>query len=232
MPAQFEELLAETACRDAFTDEDMVGLRQEITRDVVTELMFGPQQSERDRRRDTKGERAGVTLLSLSCKLLDTAGARGHLASFIDDRTDIQGALHFACLLNLAREQEEAIWWWQFAAGAGNLQAAYFLYLLYLSRGDMRDAEHWMRHFLGPAGDSTAFIPPPSWAHSLPKARLVLFSEAVHRLEVVEAAGIQLHQPDRRFFEQIADQLPPAEVRAPSDLPRRPTGFFPFRFLG
>jgi len=231
VPAQFEELLAETACRDAFTDEDMTGLRQEITRDVVTELMFGPQQSDRDRRRETKGDRAGVTLRFLSCRLLDTAGARSHLAALVDDLTDIQGALHFGCLLSLAQEPEEAIWWWQFAAGAGNLQAAYFLYLLHLSRGDIRDAEHWMRHFLGPS-DSPALIPPPFWKHSLPESRLALFSEAVHRLKVVEVAGIQLHQPDRRFFNQIADHLSPAAVPAPSDLPRRLPGALQFRILG
>ncbi|NUK54495.1 hypothetical protein HRW23_35140 [Streptomyces lunaelactis] len=58
-------------------------------------------------------------------------------------RIDPDGALQFACLLNLAGCREAAQFWWQFAAGAGNPTAAYCLYLLHLGRGERRDAEHW-----------------------------------------------------------------------------------------
>ncbi|MFI6155157.1 hypothetical protein ACIBCA_21005 [Kitasatospora sp. NPDC051170] len=35
----------------------------------------------------------------------------------------------FGCLLDLTGQSWDAQWWWQFAAGAGDLTAAYCLYL-------------------------------------------------------------------------------------------------------
>ncbi|MFJ9729313.1 hypothetical protein ACIRP3_41880 [Streptomyces sp. NPDC101209] len=126
------------------------------------------------------------------------------------------------------RRREEAIWWWQYAAGAGNLTAAYCLSLLYLSRGELRDAEHWMRQFLAPDSRS-AFVPPPSWPHSLPDSHLVHFKDAVRCSKAVEVDGIRLHHPDRRFFEQITDHLPPTDSPRSDALPRQSPVLFPPR---
>lgn len=220
MPAQFDELLAHPSSCDTLTDDEVAALQQEITRDVITELMFGAQQSDRAIRRATKADRAASHLRSVVCNLLDHADARDHLARFIDDLTDIEGAVHFACVLSFAQEPEEAIWWWQFAASAGNPTAAYCLYLLYLSRGDLRDAEHWMSQVLTP-GNRIDVMPPPSWTHELPDSRSAVFREAVRHLKVVEVAGTHLHHPDHRFLEQIAHHPAFADSLKPGILPRR-----------
>ncbi|MGW3421532.1 hypothetical protein [Streptomyces phaeochromogenes] len=228
MPAPFDDLLGHAPSCYTLTDDELADLRQEITRDVVTELMFGAHRPARDVRRAGKADRASTYLRSLSCRLLDNDSGHDHLARLVDDLTDVEGALHFACLLSLAQEPEEAMWWWQFAAGAGNATAAYCLYLLHLSRGELRDAEHWVSQALA-SDDRIDFIPPPSWAHQLPEAHSTNLGEAVKRLKVVEVAGVQLHLPDHRFLEQIGDHLAPADSRrscdsarrSPADLPRR-----------
>lgn len=228
MPAQFDELLGHATSCYPLADGELADLRQEITRDVVTELMFGPQRTDRQVRRASKTDRVGVYLKSLSRTLLDSDCAPDHLARLVDDLTDIEGALHFGCLLNLAQEPEEAIWWWQFAGGAGNATAAYCLYLLHLSRGERRDAELWMGQAL--ASDSRiAFSPPVFWGGHQPGSRSANLREAVKRLKAVEVAGFPLRRPDRRFLKQIGNHLasdgprrPCASVRhAPSDAPRR-----------
>ncbi|MCE0446847.1 hypothetical protein LT493_26370 [Streptomyces tricolor] len=91
---------------------------------------------------------AEESLKALSTRLLRSGRAAKHLAGIADDPVDIDGALHFACLLNLARKPEGALWWWQYAAGAGNATAAYCLHLFHLRRGELRDADHWMRQAL------------------------------------------------------------------------------------
>ncbi|SEC15217.1 hypothetical protein SAMN05216489_00018 [Streptomyces sp. 3213] len=228
MSAQFDELLGHATSCYTLTDDELADLRQEITRDVVTELMFGPQQPDRQIRRAGKVNRADVYLISLSCKLLGSDSIHTHLERLVDDLTDIEGALHFACLVNLAQEPEEAIWWWQFAGGAGNATAAYCLYLLHLSRGELRDAEHWMSQALAP-DNRIDFFPPPSCAHQLPASLSTNLREAVQRLKVVDASGIRLHHPDHRFLEQIGNHLGPKGSKgsrestrhSPADLSRQ-----------
>ncbi|MGW5611916.1 hypothetical protein ACWEWI_38940 [Streptomyces sp. NPDC003753] len=94
-------------------------------------------------------------LRTLSCDLLRSSQAAEHIAGIADDPVDIDGALHFGCLLNLARKPEGALWSWQYAAGSGNATAAYCLHLLHLGRGELRDADHWMRqaHLVAPQVD-------------------------------------------------------------------------------
>jgi hypothetical protein len=58
-------------------------------------------------------------------------------------RVDPQGALAFACLLELTGRWESAQFWWQFAAGAGNHTAAYCLYLHHMKHGEVHTAGHW-----------------------------------------------------------------------------------------
>lgn len=105
---------------------------------------------------------------------------------------------------------------------------AYCLYLLHLSRGEVRDAEHWVSQALG-SDRRINFSPPASWARQLPESRFTNLWEAVMRLKVVEVAGIQLHHPDHRFLEQIENHLSSDGSRrsresgwpSPSDVPRR-----------
>ncbi|MFF3991673.1 hypothetical protein ACFY0B_44980 [Streptomyces sp. NPDC001797] len=225
MPAQFDELLGHATGYDDLTDGEVADLRQEITRGVVTELMFGDQRSGREIRRADKADRAGAYLVSLSRRLLDRGDATTHLGRLIDDPADLEGALRFACLLSLAQETDEAIWWWQFAAGADNATAAYCLYLLHLCRGEMRDAEHWMGQALA-SSNRIDFIPPATWARPLTDSRCTVFRKAVKHLMAVEVAGVRVRQPDHRFLEQVEDHLTPPDARqqdtkreaAPADL--------------
>ncbi|WP_157880341.1 IclR family transcriptional regulator domain-containing protein [Streptomyces katrae] len=52
------------------------------------------------------------------------------------------GAVAFGCLLHLVRD-EAASFWWEFAAGAGEHEAAYLLMLDHKRRAELRDAELW-----------------------------------------------------------------------------------------
>jgi hypothetical protein len=87
-------------------------------------------------------ERAASDLRALCHVIIRDAEAARRIARF-DKALDPGGALAFACLLLLADKQEGAQFWLQFAAGAGNSSAAVCLYLLHLTRGDVRDAQHW-----------------------------------------------------------------------------------------
>ncbi|CAM5296548.1 hypothetical protein GCM10010329_82020 [Streptomyces spiroverticillatus] len=54
------------------------------------------------------------------------------------------GARVLGCLLHLAKETEAAQFWWQFAAGAEDLAAAYCLFLHHLALGEDTAAEFWL----------------------------------------------------------------------------------------
>ena len=57
---------------------------------------------------------------------------------------DVYGAQVFACLLHLTGHPESAQFWWELAAGADVRGAAYCLHLHHLSRGEEREAAHWL----------------------------------------------------------------------------------------
>jgi hypothetical protein len=91
-------------------------------------------------------EQAWHELDLASTLVLNTRQSTASLARLVDDpRIDPEGALVFACLLHLARRQNAARFWWQFAAGGGNSTAAYCLYLDHRCHAEFRDAEHWLR---------------------------------------------------------------------------------------
>lgn len=72
---------------------------------------------------------------------------------------DVDGAHVFACMLYLAGHTESACFWWQFAAGAGNRNATYCLYLQHLEQGDVKEAEQWRAQFQhGADGPDDAFL--------------------------------------------------------------------------
>jgi hypothetical protein len=55
----------------------------------------------------------------------------------------IVGARVFGCLLHQTGHPVSAAFWWRFAAGDQDRIAAYCLYLLYLGRGDLHQAQAW-----------------------------------------------------------------------------------------
>ncbi|MEU6417310.1 hypothetical protein [Streptomyces spiralis] len=99
-------------------------------------------------------------MTSLSTELIHSTEAAGCLARIADIPFDADGALHFGCLLNLAQEPDGALWWWQFAAGAGNATAAYCLHLFHLVRGELRDSDHWAGQALNL--DTDIHLAPPT----------------------------------------------------------------------
>ncbi|MCC8452851.1 MULTISPECIES: hypothetical protein [Streptomyces] len=84
--------------------------------------------------------------LQLLCRgTVQHPGAASRITAF-DTARDAGGALTFACLLYLAAQEEQeqgAQFWWHYAAGAGSVTAALCVYLLHVSRGELRDARHW-----------------------------------------------------------------------------------------
>ncbi|MGW8634648.1 sigma-70 region 4 domain-containing protein [Streptomyces sp. NPDC055793] len=136
---------------------------------------------------------------------ITAATARTHrrLACIADVPSDADGALYFACLLNFAQESDSVLWWWQFAAGAGNATAAYCLHLHHLLRGELRDADHRAHQAFNLDTDvhlipTTTPTPIHCLTHFAPALR-----EAVERLKVEELAQAPFHHADHRLADQV-----------------------------
>ena len=212
MSRHIDKILDQAAIPDTVTDDELDDLKQEIVRDVTATLMFGVKPAPLGYH-PTGVEHAEASLQALSCELLRSGQAAEHLSGIVDDPIDIDGALHFGCLLNLAKKPEGALWWWQYAAGAGNATAAYCLHLLHLRRGELRDADHWMSQAI----DLDFHMPPRRTARPQPpraKARnrreavdqLIEVGEAVDQLiEVEEVWGGEFHRPAQRLADQIEE---------------------------
>ncbi|GGY12002.1 DUF6207 family protein [Streptomyces minutiscleroticus] len=66
------------------------------------------------------------------------------LTDFITDQLpEPRGAWILGCVLQLADAEDGARFWWQYAAGAGDVAACYCLYLHHLARGDTYAAAFW-----------------------------------------------------------------------------------------
>ncbi|GES34695.1 hypothetical protein AB0G60_34645 [Streptomyces angustmyceticus] len=91
-------------------------------------------------------ERAARQLRALSTWTVRGPYAARHIASLATThQIDTDSSMAFACLLHLAGRDEQAEFLWQFAAGAGKAASAECLYLLYVTRGELRHARHWAR---------------------------------------------------------------------------------------
>ncbi|MDG5808578.1 hypothetical protein P9869_39225 [Streptomyces ossamyceticus] len=204
MPRKIDDVLddvSRASAADTITDAELDDLRQEIVRDITATLMLGepPTPSRHD---PARLEHAANTLQSLCRAMLGESDVTEHMASIADSPTDAEGALRFGCLLDLARKPDGALWWWQFAAGAGNATAAYCLYLLHSRRGERREAAHWwyQHRALAPEGLD---LPPEPTCSNVADSRGVL-RQAVARLKVDEAAG-EFHHPDHYLVDQIEE---------------------------
>ncbi|MGC0334920.1 TPR repeat protein [Streptomyces sp. SAI-170] len=202
MPRSFDEILDQAELVDPITDDDLDDLRQEVVRDVTAALMFGARPAPQGHL-PTSLDRAEAELKALSVELLHSHEAPAHLAHIAEELFDADGALYFGCLLNLAQEPDSAMWWWQFAAGAGNATAAYCLHLLHLLRGELRDADHWAHQAL--TLDTDIHLTPPTRRRRQLDSHTQELREAVERLKVDEVAGAQFHHPDHRLADQIEE---------------------------
>ncbi|WP_217144922.1 hypothetical protein [Streptomyces sp. AC627_RSS907] len=203
MPRSIDDYLDQAFLPDTVTDADLDALHREIVRDVTATLMFGARPAPEGHYPTALGN-AEAALTALSTELIQSTDAAEHLARIADAPSDADGALHFACILSLAQEPDSALWWWQFAAGAGNATAAYCLHLHHLLRGELRDADHWAHQALDLDSDLHLTPATPGPARRLDHPVLAL-REAVERLKVEELAGAPFHHPDHRLADQIEE---------------------------
>jgi hypothetical protein len=204
VPRSIHDILAQATLPDPFTDKDVTDLKQEVVREVTATLMFGARLAP-EGRFPTMLDRAEKDLQTLAAELLYSDDAGAHLAKFAEEPADVDGALHFACLLSLADSAEGAQWWWQFAAGAGNATAAYCLHLFHLGRGELRDADHWAHQAI--TLDTDIHLTPYSRRRTPRHRPTLALREAVGRLKVdeVEEFGFRVQRPDSRLVHQIEE---------------------------
>lgn len=89
-------------------------------------------------------ERAARELRALSAWAIRSPQAPHHIAGLATThQINPDAAWVFACLLHLAERDDQAEVLWQFAAGAGKPASAECLYLLHITRGELRQARHW-----------------------------------------------------------------------------------------
>ncbi|MFE3943969.1 hypothetical protein ACFXPV_19150 [Streptomyces sp. NPDC059118] len=91
---------------------------------------------------DAVGE-AAQDLLTL-CEALVSRTPASVLSRFVTEQLpDPDGARVLGCILQLAKSQDGARSWWQYASGAGDKAASYCLYLHHLSLGETDAAAWW-----------------------------------------------------------------------------------------
>ncbi|MBD0746621.1 hypothetical protein BG418_33865 [Streptomyces sp. CBMA152] len=151
MPAQprsIDDALARIRVFEGdYTPAHLEASRARLARDLTELSWMGLLMADHSRgaRRRTPTalhEQAAHRLWELSQNVITDTEAACRLGKFHADR-DPGGALAFACLLDLAGQEEGAQFWWLFAAGAGNSTSALCLYFLHLRRGELRDADFW-----------------------------------------------------------------------------------------
>ncbi|MGV2919360.1 hypothetical protein [Streptomyces alfalfae] len=87
-------------------------------------------------------ERASDDLAALCELIIQRSDAEENLVRFMEAPGESQGALVFACLLQLCGYVRNARFWWHFAAGAGSTAAAYCLFLDGLLYDQAEEAVH------------------------------------------------------------------------------------------
>ncbi|WP_331772946.1 hypothetical protein OG948_56875 (plasmid) [Embleya sp. NBC_00888] len=145
-PAVEEALRGARVLAHEYDDLDVVAAREYLAReraDTPTTLeanRLGPGGSTLSRH-----ERAAREPGSTDAMFLAFPHAVHRLSRLVNDRRiEPRGALVFACLLHITGREEGSGFRWCFAAGAGSHTAAYRLYLDHRTRGEIRDAHHWL----------------------------------------------------------------------------------------
>ncbi|MFF8918441.1 hypothetical protein ACF08M_35350 [Streptomyces sp. NPDC015032] len=94
---------------------------------------------------ETPEQHAAQNLQTL-CKTVVTRTGLRTLDEFITPHLpEPPGARMLGCILQLAEAEEDARFWWQYAAGAGDPASSYCLYLHHLALGEQGEAL-WWRH--------------------------------------------------------------------------------------
>ncbi|MEU4212739.1 hypothetical protein AB0F13_22545 [Streptomyces sp. NPDC026206] len=99
---------------------------------------------ERERPEQRQMHEAAEDLRRLCRLAVGRPDALHQMATFIGGRIlEPDGARVLACVLELAGREDSARFWWQYAAGAGDVTAAYCLYLHHLALAEVGEALWW-----------------------------------------------------------------------------------------
>ncbi|MFJ1796840.1 hypothetical protein [Kitasatospora griseola] len=130
-------------------------------------------------------------LRKLSIRVINKATAPAHLDGLVNSRDiDPAGGLVFAALLYLSGHPRHAQFWFEFAAGSGDITAAFSLYLHHAAVGELREAEHWLRQTV----EESSGAPKPS----IPSVDAYLFDTEWHSQHIPDDTG-DLARPNPRL---------------------------------
>ncbi|GAA2793211.1 hypothetical protein GCM10010441_18070 [Kitasatospora paracochleata] len=165
-----------------------------------------PARPESDGRALTFQQHAERDLRTLATCIINDDDAPDHLHGLIVTSRDIEpkGGLVFAALLYLSGHPRHAQFWFQFAAGSGESNAAYALFLHHAALGELRDAEHWYHEtaqLMDEADPSLPAMPPPP---SIPRLDLYLFNIPWHSQHLPDDTT-DLARPDPKLRSTVDD---------------------------
>ncbi|MEU4302904.1 hypothetical protein [Kitasatospora aureofaciens] len=163
------------------------------------------RQPEPEEQALTFQQHAERDLRTLATCIINEDDAPDHLHGLLD-HPDIEpkGGLVFAALLYLSGHPRNAQFWFQFAAGSGESNAAYALYLHHAALGELRDAEHWYHEtaqLMDQTDRSLPTAPPPP---SLPGVDLYLFNIPWHSQHLPDDTT-DLARPDPKLRSTVDD---------------------------
>ncbi|MFE1765707.1 hypothetical protein ACFW81_16025 [Streptomyces angustmyceticus] len=106
---------------------------------------------------------AVIAHAGLGCALLSGTAGHHQMATFVGHRIlDPDGAVTLGCVLQLTARDDSARFWWQFAAGAGEMSAACCLYLHHLSLGETPEADWWRTQMMAEMAEAAPEVPEPA----------------------------------------------------------------------
>lgn len=92
---------------------------------------------------DPAADATAASDLHALCEAVVSSAVPAAVEFLTDQLPEPPGAWLLGCALNLAAVEDGARFWWQFAAGAGHVPAAYCLSLHHLARGEIHAATFW-----------------------------------------------------------------------------------------
>ncbi|WJY35821.1 hypothetical protein QT196_00180 [Streptomyces sp. P9-2B-2] len=183
-PSPIERVLAKARLEDStYSPEDIEAAERRIATRVADRLLHGalsfddamkPARAQTVRtpspgcaawqpEEKLRNDAAGA-LRALCRSLVGQADALHQMATFVGHRIlDPDGAVILGCVLQLAARDDSARFWWQFAAGAGEMSAACCLYLHHLSLGETPEADWWRTQMMADSSvDPAPGVPEPA----------------------------------------------------------------------
>ncbi|MFI1731594.1 hypothetical protein ACH40E_20755 [Streptomyces acidicola] len=157
---------------------------------------------------DDPADTAAAARLQILCEAVVAASTPDTLEFVTEQLPEPRSAWVLGCALQLADTDEGARFWWQYAAGAGDVAASYCLYLHHLSRGEEHAAAFWHNQ----AGfDTPTDSEPLSLTGGCPTTHQIRFDAT---LATVLRVLSHLHTPGTRTRTHRADAVANYVARA------------------